>query len=447
MNVTMSFYLKPPRGEVNLHTLLECVQQRILCYDNLDDVTGLKNIDKFEYLIEDSVLDRTSHFIFRMGVLIGYLPMKVFLDNELELLKIRLNAYEIDDMTRFLKNIIRQLKDCIRLNIEKNLSDFYWSLYNVTTKFVGKEYLSHIFEGHIKDDSHSECSKDLWMAIPFWYCNDYVTKRSVNLKNGNAFFHCSQWRHVITTLFKSYLKIALIEMKYSRNVSASLADDRISSCLQLLKNQYCKQKFQSVGSIALRNIEEESIYFPLCMKSLFDSLRKNHRLAHNERFNLSLFLKGVGLSLDDSLKFWQGEYSQENSACSKCSHTWQKNEKKYVYSIRHLYGLEGSRKNYSMKSCNHLQSSELGINSEGGCPFVHHDDDHLRSLLKTNLPGMEDDVEVIIFERKENPKVACKLYGECISKQLKENSFLEENNFDNPLEFTYLVKGRKQNLT
>ncbi|XP_044766467.1 probable DNA primase large subunit [Coccinella septempunctata] len=359
----------------------------------------------------------------------------------------RLDNYDKNDMELFLKKIVRQLKDCIRLNIERHLSDFYWTLYNITTKIIEKEYFSHIYEKHSKWDENFVCSNGTLIAIPFWYCNEHVASRNVDLKNGSALFDCSKWRIIISTLFTSYLKIVLNEMQYSNNVSNALADDRISGCLQLLKNQYSKNDSQADRKIPLKNLEEESIYFPLCMKNLFHTLRKNHRLGHNERFDLSLFLKGIGLSLNDSLKFWQGEYSQQHSSCSKCSHTWQNNETKYVYSIRHLYGLEGSRKNYCIRSCNHFQSSGLGINSEGGCPFVHYDDDNLRSVLKKNLPGMDDDVEIIIFERKENATVACKLYGECILKKLKYNLSLENKDVENPLQFFSLLKGRKPNMT
>lgn len=66
-------------------------------------------------------------------------------------------------------------------------------------------------------------------------------------------------------------------------------------------------------------------------------------------------MKGVGLNVDDSLRFWEEMYSKQHSSCSKCKHSWQKNEKKYIYGIRHLYGLEGSKKNYPPRSCKYLQ--------------------------------------------------------------------------------------------
>lgn len=77
------------------------------------------------------------------------------------------------------------------------------------------------------------------------------------------------------------------------------------------------------------------------------------------RFEFSLYLKGVGMSMSDSLKFWEHLYSKEHSTCSRCTHSWQKNEKRYIYGIRHLYGLEGSRRDYKSKNCSYLQVKNL----------------------------------------------------------------------------------------
>lgn len=68
-------------------------------------------------------------------------------------------------------------------------------------------------------------------------------------------------------------------------------------------------------------------------------------------------MKGIGVTLDDSLKFWEDMYSKQHSSCSRCTHSWQKNERKYIYGIRHLYGFEGSMKNYQTRSCSFLQVS------------------------------------------------------------------------------------------
>jgi len=102
-------------------------------------------------------------------------------------------------------------------------------------------------------------------------------------------------------------------------------------------------------------------YFPPCMSNLYKSLRKHHRLCHQPRVQLTLFLKSIGLRVDECLRLLQEEYSQPiknyNDNEHKCEHSWQKDSKRYIYGTRHLYGLEGARKNYSSHNCQAIQVS------------------------------------------------------------------------------------------
>ena len=69
----------------------------------------------------------------------------------------------------------------------------------------------------------------------------------------------------------------------------------------------------------------------------------------------TLFLKELGLPVHEALMFWRKEYSVLPSNTAGCCHGWQQDERRYTYSIRHLYGLEGSRVNYRGHSCQALQ--------------------------------------------------------------------------------------------
>jgi DNA primase large subunit len=66
------------------------------------------------------------------------------------------------------------------------------------------------------------------------------------------------------------------------------------------------------------------------------------------------------MPLNEALAFWRKELSMP--ACHKhgtkhagCTHSWQTDERKFTYSVRHLYGLEGARKNYAAPSCATIQ--------------------------------------------------------------------------------------------
>ena len=48
----------------------------------------------------------------------------------------------------------------------------------------------------------------------------------------------------------------------------------------------------------------------MCMQELHQSLREHHHLRHWGRQQYGLFLKGIGLSLEEALKFWRSEFTK-----------------------------------------------------------------------------------------------------------------------------------------
>lgn len=71
---------------------------------------------------------------------------------------------------------------------------------------------------------------------------------------------------------------------------------------------------------------------------------------------LTLFLKELGLPVHEALLLWKREYSTPvTNASASCHHGWHGNERRYIYNIRHLYGLEGNRVNYKAHSCSTIQ--------------------------------------------------------------------------------------------
>jgi DNA primase large subunit len=54
------------------------------------------------------------------------------------------------------------------------------------------------------------------------------------------------------------------------------------------------------------------------MKQLHSGMRRDHKLKHNGRMQYGLFLKGIGLSLEDALAFWQAEFTKVVSCVHHC---------------------------------------------------------------------------------------------------------------------------------
>lgn len=51
--------------------------------------------------------------------------------------------------------------------------------------------------------------------------------------------------------------------------------------------------------------------FPLCMRGIHNRLRTDHHLKYFARQQYGLFLKGAGLSMDDSIAFFRSEFTKE----------------------------------------------------------------------------------------------------------------------------------------
>lgn len=229
-----------------------------------------------------------------------------------------------------------------------------------------------------------------------------VSDRTVYLRHGEAYVP------------SEYL-ITLVESQYRAHLSHMLAqttrifhrleeDERIVPVLRALANFDAGSGFDasrptdSVSPEMIDQLCKES--FPMCMKVMHAALRTNHHLRHGARMQYGLFLKGIGLALQDALRFWREEFSK---------HVGIENfDKKYSYNIRHNYGTEGKRANYTPYSCNRIISGiPPGPGECHGCPFKHCDRTQLQEKLKAEGVKDGDLKEVMGFVEKGHYQLAC----------------------------------------
>lgn len=57
-------------------------------------------------------------------------------------------------------------------------------------------------------------------------------------------------------------------------------------------------------------------HFPLCMQNLYGNLMGDRHLRHAGRMQLTLFLKRMGLTLDESMYFWKQAFAPKCAARS-----------------------------------------------------------------------------------------------------------------------------------
>lgn len=124
------------------------------------------------------------------------------------------------------------------------------------------------------------------LLVPFQYCYSLIGSREYNLYYGNVEIDCKNWKHLLISIYGTYLKIVLKEMKTNMYVEHTLNDIRINQIMKMIKQSTYTESIlrKNKSKFDISQIHEESILFPLCMRSLYISLIKNNRLAHNERY-------------------------------------------------------------------------------------------------------------------------------------------------------------------
>jgi len=157
-------------------------------------------------------------------------------------------------------------------------------------------------------------------------------------------------------------------------------DQRLMVLIKRIKNQLGGQNRPPslIGALKAHEVDKASDHFPPCFTRTHRTLRTHNRLGHHARIAYTLFLKEIGLPLEEALKFWSLHYSKVPETShhngQKCAHSWQENSKKFEYSINHMYGNAGGRKNYSAHTCASIAQRSSSINEELTCPFIGEED-------------------------------------------------------------------------
>ncbi|KAI9592681.1 eukaryotic and archaeal DNA primase, large subunit-domain-containing protein [Syncephalis fuscata] len=197
---------------------------------------------------------------------------------------------------------------------------------------------------------------EVFLEVNFEDALDLVQQRRVYLRNGYAYVPAME-------------QIALVISEFKRRLTASLemcakALPRMDEDERLLPNTGKEYTTGAVaGKITADDVEPLSALFPLCMSHLNNLLRTDGHMKHGGRMQFGLFLKGIGLPMEESIVYWRRSFYKA---------TDDEFQKKYVYNIRHNYGMEGKRADYTPYSCARIiTGSQPGTGDHHGCPFRH----------------------------------------------------------------------------
>ena len=268
-----------------------------------------------------------------------------------------------------------------------------------------------------------------FFKVPFEAVPSLVSTRRVFVQRGWAYVGSNQMAPLIVGHFKTHLKAALqAAAKSWPHIAATDECNRLAPIVSFLSKQYLGPDYSEVkasgGSAA--TLEEipglAQTHFPLCMRHLYNSLDSNHHLKHQGRMQFGLFLKGIGLPLDSALQFWKRAFAPKVPG--------DKFEKNYAYNIRHNYGKEGKRADYTPYTCMKIISSTPGSGEHHGCPYNTFSEASLRAQLQQMQITGADQKQVMDLSKNHHYQLAC---GRVF--QLTHNGAAADEGINHPNQF------------
>ncbi|XP_065670790.1 DNA primase large subunit isoform X2 [Hydra vulgaris] len=347
---------------------------------------------QLEYSIAECRKDSISHFILRLAFSRSEDLRRWFLTQEMDLFRFRFQLESNENINSFLKQnklLFDPIDKETKMKIKEKLRD---SMFNV--------------------ELHNVMDTEFY-KVPFTDVLDLVRSRKVFICKGFAYVPQQELVSIIIGIYRTQLSLALAIT--ARKLPYLEEDTRLLPILKNLSNTYVGESFDAKKTsdgekLELATIDESSkISFPLCMRNLHEGLRKEHHLKHNGRLQLGLFVKAAGLTLDEALQYWRTEFTKNMDV--------EKFDKQYAYNIRHSYGKEGKRANYTPYSClKIITSNPPGAGDYHGCPFKYSDADILQRRLQTYKIPNDAVNEIIDLVKHQHYQIACAKYFEVTHK-------------------------------
>ncbi|KAJ9665540.1 DNA primase subunit pri2 [Coniosporium apollinis] len=382
----LNFYVLPPTAEITLEEFEEWAIARLKVLSELESCTFRNrtleettnymtpilqkhmplNPSRSSTAQDERKKDHYSHFILRLAFSATEDLRRRF--SRLETMLFRLRYKEEDARER--KNFVDSLGATMGMSWEKVSEE-------EEVQELGADLRAAT--GYAKKGEDEGWFKVDWEKVP-----ELVESRRVLLKRGKAYVPVREQQSLVVAEFGRRLDAAL-ELT-ARALPRLDEDDRLSPILAHLSQSftapeatYDAESSPSGLAPTHQNIDALSQHFPLCMQHLHRTLRQNSHLKHYGRLQYTLFLKGIGLSLEECILFWRRSFKLM---------TDEKFTKEYKYNIRHAYGDVGGDANrrgrgYTPYSCQKLLTEALpGPGQTHGCPYRTFTVDNLAAMLQ-----------------------------------------------------------------
>ncbi|KAG0206850.1 hypothetical protein BGX28_001785 [Mortierella sp. GBA30] len=397
----LNFYKDPPPLEISIEEFEQFAldrmqaQMRNLSPEQLDRTMG-EAIKKYmpmtangkgsnishRQLMDERRKDHVSHFILRLAYSRSQELRSWFLRAECALFRYRFEKELLKDQLEFLE--------------KQNLS---WKKVSDDDKRLLKDKLK------ASSFKIQNVDEETYFEVDFERVAGLVGRRQVYLQAGKAYVPLADQVVLVLDEFKERLAHAL-EVT-GRALPRMDEDDRLMPVLNNINKQYLGREFTTsaiAGEIQAHDVDDLKVHMPLCMEHLHDELRREKHTRHGGRMQYGLFLKGIGLSLEQALIFWQTAFEKI---------TPDQFNKNYAYNIRHSYGMEGKRTDYTPYSCKSIiMNNAPGPGDHHGCPFRHFSAPNMRAQLAAHQVDEFDTEDIMRLVTGKHYQVACTRYYE-----------------------------------
>ncbi|KAK7195259.1 DNA primase large subunit [Novymonas esmeraldas] len=240
----------------------------------------------------------------------------------------------------------------------------------------------------------SEGDPGSYYAVPLSLATRLVKKRHVLCRGGQAILFRDQVQEVFLTVFCAHLSRGLHSAYLARVKQQALEEETAKSTVMVMLDAFLEKFIADpadslqegvAGTVRAGDVQRlAQAHFPPCMRAIDTHLRREGHLKHHGRFTYGLFLKAIGLSLEDSLELFAALMSAKGGgsvdAFAKTA---------YGYNVRHNYGMEGKKTSYSSASCATILGLPPAVDQHDchGCPFRLRDEAALRSMLAKDTPN------------------------------------------------------------
>ncbi|KAL3267866.1 hypothetical protein HHI36_007007 [Cryptolaemus montrouzieri] len=364
----------------------KCVKEDLTKLELRKFIRLLNGLDgQTELDINARKADHLSHYILRLAYCRSEELRRWFINRELEWFRLRFMFQNQNTLSRFLES-----NKLIYAPITDEQKD---EIYNELVMSTA----------NMSDVSVRTTN---FFKVPFQEVCSLVKNRKIFIKLGFAYIPTNELIVCVQAKFRASLSEAL---NVASHRLPSLDDERINTFLMNLNNSYTGKDYSSVNSDK-KDIDPADLdsyskkHYPLCMRHIHETLRTAHHLKHFCRLQYGLFLKGIGLTLEDALQFWREEFTK------LMDH--DKFEKQYAYNVKHSYGKIGSMINYSPFNCIKIITDSVGPGEHHGCPFRNWDATLVKQKMLDHGVSTEGIDTILDLVKNRHFQIACTKYFE-----------------------------------